>query len=111
MRKLQPRQSLCNATDWLWFRPQASEQNFHRQLGDTWVSCLAGPECAEGRIVVQLVERADLICSVYGACADTLRSEVRMVQDVEVLAAELHSPALGYEEILRKLHIPIRCVR
>src|SRR5207244_9617136 len=41
-----------------------------------------------------IFERADLVCAVHRACADGLRSEIRMVEHVEVLDAKLQLPAL-----------------
>ena len=80
----------------------------YRQLGDAWVAGLARPEGAERRIVVEFVEAADLICTVYGSRADALRSEVGMIQNIEVLPAELNPQAFCHDEILGKLYVPVR---
>ena len=85
-----------------------SKQNLYRQLGDAWVAGLPRAEGAERRIVVEFVEGADLICTVHGSRADDFRSEVGMVENVEVLPAELNPQAFGHDEILGKLYIPIR---
>ena len=69
---------------------------------------VASAEGAEGRIVVEFVEAADLLCTVYGSRADALRSEVGMVEYVEVLPAELNPQAFGHDEILGKLYVPVR---
>ena len=65
------------------------EEEFHRQLGHARISGLSGPKGAEGGVVVELVEVADLIGAVHGSGTGALGREVGMVEDVEILGAEL----------------------
>jgi hypothetical protein len=80
--------------------PADSEQNLHRELGDARIPGLASPECSEGGIVIQFVERADLIGAVDRSRADALGSKVRMVQNIKVLASELEPQTLRHREVL-----------
>jgi hypothetical protein len=64
------------------------EEEFHRQLGNAWVSGLPGPEGPEGRVVIKFVEGANLISAIDCSGTDALGREVGMVQDVKVLGAD-----------------------
>jgi hypothetical protein len=86
------------------------EEDFYSQLGDAGIRRLSRPERAEG-IAADFVERADLVSAVHGARAGALGSEVRVVKDIEILGAELNSPAFGDQNILRELHVPIEGMR
>src|SRR5580704_4974047 len=87
------------------------EENLYRQLRDTRVASLPGAEGTKGGIAVQLVKGADLVGGVHGAGADAFGREVGMVQDIEVLGAELQPPAFRNQKILGELHVPIESPR
>lgn len=82
------------------------EENLQRELSDTWIARLSGPECTEGA-AAQLIEIADLIGAIDGARADAFRSKVRVVEDIEVLGAELNLPALRDQYVFGQLGIPV----
>src|SRR5262245_14771991 len=50
-----------------------SEEQFHRELRDARVAALSRAEGAKRAVVVQLVERADLISAIHSARADAFR--------------------------------------
>lgn len=82
------------------------EEDFDRKLSDAWIGRLPGPECTEGA-AAQLIEIADLIGAVDGTGADAFRRKVRVVEDVEVLGAELNLPAFGDQNVFGDLGIPV----
>ncbi len=88
---------------------QFLEYQFHRQLNDAWIPSLSCSERTEGRIAIEFVESADLVCAIYGSGTDAFRRKVRVVEDVKVLSPKLELPAFGDGEVFGKLNIPVRC--
>ena len=82
------------------------EEDFHRQLSDAGTPRLSRPKSAEG-VAVELIEGTDLVGAIHSARADAFGSEVRVVQDVEVLDPELQSPGFGNGDVLGQLHAPV----
>src|SRR6266481_5755383 len=88
-----------------------SEEDFRRQLSDARITHLPCPKCAKCRIAIDLVKGADLVRAIYSSSAVALWSEIRVVEDVEVLAAKLKFPTLREVEVLGELEIPVGSLR
>src|SRR4029077_3047113 len=87
--------------------PQYLEKQFQSQLDNSWVRPLSSPERAERRVAIDFIERINRIGAIHRSCAIANRSEVRVVEDIEEIRAELQLPAFRKGNVLRKLHIPI----